>query len=400
MLLLAACGRPVGTGPAVVVEEATEEPSRPDPGRPPAPPRAEDADGDGELARWAGGWDCDDHDPQRSSTFDELCGNGIDDDCDRYQEECPEGQSLDDVAVRRLRADFGGRMSLASCTNPAQVLVTRDEYGVVGVSLDGDRDGWLEEAEVSWIWGGEDSPWDVICADLDGDGYDDAVTSGSFVEDEKYYYGGSVTTFGPLEGDIWESEDQRRVIDTEWSAAGPAVVGDLDADGIPEVVQVFGLWHEGGVIVGTDVTAETVDSEAGGSASWWMEGDAERSLNAPVIADFDGDGESDLLLTVVDTASADSARTACLLTGAMPPSLGVLADQDCWALIGAPRQLATADIDDDGTLELLAEAAPSDADASVRVWGFPVSPAGIDMAGAPGCLRATPTKVFSSLVPG
>ena len=55
-------------------------------------PDCRDSDGDGSWDEACGGWDCDDSDPEVSSGAEEICGNGVDDDCDGlvdYDDDCP-----------------------------------------------------------------------------------------------------------------------------------------------------------------------------------------------------------------------------------------------------------------------------------------------------------------------
>lgn len=74
-----------------------------------------DFDGDGEADFFCtGGTDCDDRDPRRGRTFNEVCGNGVDDDCDERIDEDFCGRPNHDVCDDPLDVSAGGFFELSS----------------------------------------------------------------------------------------------------------------------------------------------------------------------------------------------------------------------------------------------------------------------------------------------
>ncbi len=76
-------------------------------------PRDNDEDGE---ADWhcAGGTDCDDFDPTRGSTFNEICGDSLDNDCDSMVDEPDCGRPQHDVCEDALDVSEGGLFVLST----------------------------------------------------------------------------------------------------------------------------------------------------------------------------------------------------------------------------------------------------------------------------------------------
>ena len=73
----------------------------------------QDRDRDGDRAEQYGGTDCDDDDPERNGQLVELCGNGIDDNCD----EVVDGPEAEDAVVFYLDHDGDGYDTTSDCVD-------------------------------------------------------------------------------------------------------------------------------------------------------------------------------------------------------------------------------------------------------------------------------------------
>ena len=74
-------------------------------------PSCSDSDADGSWDAACGGWDCEDSDPEIHPGADELCNNGIDDDCDGHIDQ--EDSDCATVFILEMDASYGsGELSL------------------------------------------------------------------------------------------------------------------------------------------------------------------------------------------------------------------------------------------------------------------------------------------------
>lgn len=268
-----------------------------------------DADGDGYDADS----DCDDADPSVNPGADEVCENGVDDDCDGADANCRLTGTLalgdaDGVLVGTMAgARLGEDVALdgdATGNGVPDVVVTEDYSRTwyykdetfrparawIIDGLDADQQGAVDEVASAVIVGPEaddgntfNSPdFAVVVGDVDLDGYDDLVDGG-------YAYS-SPTAFvhlGPLSGTI------------EADAAEASFSGEA-----PEAIAYYGsMWALGEV-------AMTYDTEAVVVMDGWVEGefgtdDAAALLTgnwsmylgrALDLGDLNGDGSADACL--------------------------------------------------------------------------------------------------------
>ncbi len=214
-----------------------------------------DADGDG----WPSCEDCDDADPDVRPDAEEVCGDAVDDDCDGVAAGC------------RLEAD-------TTVADATAVLVGEDASDYAGYEL-------------------------ALGEDLDGDGYADIVLSAPNDDDGGTDAGAFYVVRGPVTGSLdLSAADAKRSTGTAGMGdyVPLAVGGDLDGDGVPDI------------LLGTPAMA-TGGRDAGGALAWsgdlagtgddadafvtFVGEDAYHYAGITVaMADLDGDGATEALM--------------------------------------------------------------------------------------------------------
>jgi hypothetical protein len=315
--------------------------------------------------------DCDDASAAAHPNATEVCGDGLDNDCDGLVSGCgfPAGEMDPSSAEAKL---LGEAESDAAGSTAAFADVNGDGFDDVLIGAKGHDAGdentgavyvvhgpvWGERdlADASaTLLGTEHGGWvgEVAgCGDVDGDGFDEALVGGDYVGMGAYKGGVAYYLQGPLTGDTWLWDADARLYGTlELGYAGSTVagVGDVDADGADEFM---------------------VGSNA--SDTWLILGPitGERSLdNAHVTfdvrgyttplgpGDVDGDGVDDVL---IGTSVGEGFGVAYLYLGPFAPGERDLGSADAWLRAGDPSDFwgsaavgAAGDVNADGYRDLL-----------------------------------------------
>jgi hypothetical protein len=114
---------------------------------PPPEPPCEDMDGDGHYAIWCGGDDCDDTDPTIYPGAPEICGDGIDQDCDGFDPPCDcsfpdmDGDGHDRIECGGDDCCDAGTEAVLGCTPATASQIYPGAVEVCGDGIDQDCDG-------------------------------------------------------------------------------------------------------------------------------------------------------------------------------------------------------------------------------------------------------------------
>ncbi len=383
-----------------------------------------DADGDGyDAAGGATPVDCDDTDPSRSPGATEVWYDGVDADCAGDDDFDADADGVPSDAFGGADClDDDPRLDGLGCIggdlDPADHGIALGGGGGLGLDLlagDHDGDGWTdllvaETERVLWLagpltaaepttapaWIGRDTDR-LALADLDGDGVQDLLT-GVPGSGAARWIPGPVTGGGDLRAGV--------KLRTPGAADRPVVVttaDDLDGDGVDEVVVGWsGQAARPHLAPGARVYAGGTTADAVVSP-----GAADDAAGAALLGpgDLDGDGYGDLLLGgpggdgqvwLVLGAATVSGLTAgdARLVGASGDGLGAtLAWHDGRAWVGRARDGALVAIDGawSGTVSL-------SADAVAVASASPVSSADIDGDGTLDLLTRAPAG--SAVWPG
>jgi len=328
--------------------------------------------------------DCDDADPEISPLVDEVCSDGVDQDCTGADRSCGPDELLPLVTLPSLRGGAAGDaagMSLAGAGDTdgdgiAEILVGAPMADSAAGAVYHVAGPLTSSATLSApIAVGDDAfhylGWALAgLGDVDGDGLDD-VALGSYIADGLAERAGKVQILtAPLEREpgstlLGSAADDH----AGWALAGPGDVnGDGRADllvGVPE--------HDGGgedagaaVLVLRAPLGEVALESVGETFTGAAPGDgAGRVLAGP--GDVDGDGLADLLIGAPSASGLVAGAGATWLVKSATG--GSLADADVViAGTNAGDALGSAltdvgDLDGDGLADLLVAGAD-------RVWLF------------------------------
>jgi hypothetical protein len=312
--------------------------------------------------------DCDDADASVNPGAAEICGDGVDNDCDSSTLACGIHGTHQLSKELELRGASSGALFGASVASGdfdgdgfSDLLVgATDEapYGQAYVFLGPvTADAKADDADLA-IAGSYDGTASAVAAlgDLDGDGIDDfAVGNDGFLDDGTADVGGVWVFYGPASGasDVYDA-DETWLGQLEGQAAGGALagIGDQDGDGLAELIDGAAGWSTAAA-GGQAVLRSAGDASSSSGPGLFSSTTGDELGSAVLGADLDSDGTEDL---IVGAPGADSKGSAYVQYG--PVTSQVASSSADLELQGASASeagsaLAVGDLDGDGHLDLL-----------------------------------------------
>jgi hypothetical protein len=326
-----------------------------------------DDDGDG----WTiAGGDCDDGDRDVNPGEDEVCGDGVDNDCNGSDARCglagriPLSEADAKLTGEDVSGGAGRRLVVQDINGDGivDVLISADQadtaYLVLG-PVSGDAD--LASADATFVAEGEhnDAGRALAAGDIDDDGVEDVLIGAWMDSTGGTQAGAAYLVLGPVSGDIDLSTADATFIGQEarnW-AGSTVAVGDLNADGTDDVLIGAAGWEpEGAVYLLFEPVMEITDLSAADAMIVGEEIYMENGIS--VVKDLDGDGVDDLLIPGNYWDGVYNLNAVYIVHGPVTETVTLSEAADAM-FIGADNydyagtSIATGDLNGDGLEDIL-----------------------------------------------
>ena len=318
------------------------------------------------------GGDCDEADATRNPGMAEVCGDGIDQDCDGSGAGCGiDGSAGADTADAIYAGEVTGDAAGSALAGNGVALLIGAPGGAGGAvyALYGPTAGALGLGSADWRLDGEsalDGAGTAVAwlPDLDNDGVGELLVGAPGDDDAGFGAGAVYLVYGGPTGITSLADADAKITGEDgYDAAGTSVVAvvDVDGDGLDDLLVGAVGNSAGGAQAGAAYVVTDLTSGSLASAAARMTGVSEYDEAGTVVAggfDWDGDGLDDLAVDApCEFPGANPGHVYLLL--ATPAGTIPLSDADVILTgeddgDGAGRALAAAgDVDGDGLDDLL-----------------------------------------------
>jgi hypothetical protein len=332
--------------------------------------------------------DCDDGEAEVSPDADEVCLDGVDNDCDGTVDSCdaiPAGDAGTGITSGSNNSRFGSQVTAGDVDGDGtDDLLVSDVYFSGGSSLRGntylflgpisagavdeysDADGSIRGDQAQIRCGKQAA----VIPDWDGDG-DNQVAVGCFYDDTGGNQAGGVYFFDGGAGaatTVASADGLVAGLTGSWAGHQTLYPGDINDDGVPDLVvgaREAGLDDEGAIFVmygplSSDIHIGPLEADvliSGQSA------DDNFGSSVARTGDLDGDGIDDLIVgaSAADSGGSESGATGVWLgplSGTNTPEValaGEAADDNLGVLVAGP-----GDVDGDGYEDAMTCASEND----------------------------------------
>lgn len=314
-------------------------------------------------------------DDSASDCTDEICGNGVDEDCAGATPSCAMTGvvGLSDAELTITGAEDGERFgtSLAIWSEahgePAVLLIgapdDSPDGGVFAYAMP--MSGSLDAGVYSFATGDIGADALARVGDLDGDGLDEIMAghpatyfSGSWDDSgEAMLFGGDSIAAGSLG---YTARFDGPALASLGAAVGP--LGDLDGDGYEDAwISAPGFYNDAGApparVYVVSGGAEKPTSGLDGAGAIIELGGATVGGNPVSGGDVTGDGVPDLVVGCPGDHSGYSGLSGVVQVFAGPVGSGLLAADDAWSTVHVWPEVGTlasaGDVDGDGVIETM-----------------------------------------------
>lgn len=333
-----------------------------------------DVDEDGYIGLEAGGDDCDDSNPDVNPGAVEVAKDMIDNDCKDGDSFDGDGDGYDDQ-------DYGGDDCDDTDANifPGRIDWFNDEMDMNCDGADADEMD-LGDALVSVV--GDASlqdllGFDALGCDLDGDGSEDLVISAPFSNS----YGGRVGIFYGSNSDLWTADMSLTDADTVISGLSYSFFGmgilcsDFDGDGYQDLAVGSGEINYSPYVSDFEVILFYGDGSQWSAKVTESDGDAQIQrtlgvsagvpsvLSTPLMAiDLDGDGSSELGMTIQSDYSTSGNTEVLFLAGGRYTGIQAIEKSAAWTFVdddedgdtsSVSSMMKVGDVDGNGVDDLI-----------------------------------------------